>query len=56
MNHILCSIVGQTVEKIFSQMADGGHFGFGAFAHIFARGMARMGIKFYLTVTDDKSS
>lgn len=47
-NHILCSTVGQTIEKIIFNMADGGHFGFGALtelAHIFARGM---GAKFFI--------
>jgi len=47
-NDILCSIVGQTIEKIISKMAYGGHFGFGAptdLAHTFARGM---GAKFVI--------
>ena len=41
-NHILCGTVGQTIEKIIFNMADGGHFGFGALtdlARIFAKGM-----------------
>ncbi len=39
-NHILSSIVGQTIEKIIFKMADGGHFGFRALtdsAHTFVR-------------------
>ena len=40
--HILCGTVGQTIEKILFNMADGGHFGFGALtdlARIFAKDM-----------------
>ena len=39
-NDILCSIVGQTIEKIISKMADGSHIGFWppkTLAHTFAR-------------------
>jgi len=40
--HILYSIIGQTIEKIIFNIADGGHFGFGALtelAHTFEKGM-----------------
>ena len=29
-NHLLYSNVGQTIKKLISKMADGGHFGFEA--------------------------
>ena len=41
-NHVLYSIICQTIEKVIFLMADGGHFGFGALtelAHIFMRDM-----------------
>ena len=40
-NHILCSIVGKTIENVISNMVDGGHFGFWPlteYARIFASG------------------
>ena len=39
--HIICSIVGQTIENVISNMVDGGHFGFWPlteYARIFASG------------------
>ena len=40
-NHIIWSIIGQTIENVISNLADGSHFGFGALkkiAHIFQSG------------------
>ena len=40
-NHVLYSIVGQTIKKIISSLAGGSHLGFGALtgvARIFERG------------------
>ena len=47
-NRILFIVVGQTIEKIISSLANGGHVGFWALtelAHTFARGM---GAKFFI--------
>ena len=33
-NHVICSIVGQTIKKIISSLAGGSHLGFGALTRV----------------------